>query len=97
MSIMREKSREQPRLKPKARWRLGLALAVAIAIGAVAFNKLQQAQNQATAPKPISTTKPVPAAVTALGRLEPQGEVIELSAPSSTQAPRVEQILVLRF
>lgn len=94
MSIIREKSREQPRLKPKARWRIGLALAVAIAIGGVAINKLQQAHNQAAATKPVSNTKPVAAAVTALGRLEPQGEVIELSAPSSTQAPRVEQILV---
>jgi len=74
MSIIRE-IKEQP-LKPKARWRIGLALAVAIAIGG-AINKLQQAHNQAAA-KPVSNTKPVAAAVTALGRLEPQGEVIEL-------------------
>ena len=94
MSIIQEKSREQPRLKLKARWRIGLALAVAIAIGGVALYKLQQAHNQATAPKPVASTNPVAAAVTALGRLEPQGEVIDLSAPSSTQAPRVEQILV---
>ena len=32
--------------------------------------------------------------VTALGRLEPQGEVIELSAPTSNQGSRVEQLLV---
>lgn len=32
--------------------------------------------------------------VTALGRLEPKGEVIQLSAPASSQASRVEQLLV---
>ena len=32
--------------------------------------------------------------VTALGRLEPKGEVIQLSAPGSTQANRIEQLLV---
>jgi HlyD family secretion protein len=32
--------------------------------------------------------------VTALGRLEPKGEVIQLSAAASTQASRVEQLLV---
>ena len=32
--------------------------------------------------------------VTALGRLEPQGELIQLSAPTSAQGSRVEQLLV---
>ena len=32
--------------------------------------------------------------VTALGRLEPSGEVIQVSAPSSSQADRVEELLV---
>lgn len=95
MSIMREKSRlREPRLKPKNRWRVGLALAVAIAVGAVVVNRLQQAQKQATAPTPVSSSMPTVAAVTALGRLEPQGEVIKLSAPSSAQGARVEQLLV---
>ena len=96
MSTIREKSksREQPRLKDTGRWRLGLALAAAIAIGAVALNKVQQSQNQVIVPTPVPTTKPVPTAITALGRLEPRGEVIQLSAPSSAQAPRVDQLLV---
>ena len=95
MSTIKEKSksREQPRLKLTGRWRLGLALAAAIAMGAVALNKLQSS-NQAIAPTPVPTNKPVATAVTALGRLEPQGEVIQLSAPSSAQVPRVDQLLV---
>ena len=52
--------------------------------------------------KPSSTEKElnsVPSApeiktVTALGKLEPSGEVIQVSAPSSTQGDRVEELLV---
>lgn len=96
MSIISEKSRsrEQPRLKLRGRRRIGLALAAAIAIGAVAVNRLQETQNQAIAPTPVPSSTPVAAAVTALGRLEPQGEVIQLSAPSSAQGARVEQVRV---
>ena len=36
----------------------------------------------------------VPSTVTALGRLEPRGEVIELTAPTSTQESRIESLLV---
>lgn len=94
MSMIREKSRssEQPIFKPKGRWRIGLAVAAAMTIGAVALTRLQQSQNQVTAPAPVAS--PVVTAVTALGRLEPQGEVIKLSAPSSIEGTRVEQLLV---
>ena len=44
-------------------------------------------QNTVVSPPKIST-------VTALGRLEPQGEVIKLSAPSSGNGNRVDQLLV---
>lgn len=50
------------------------------------FRAAQEAQTEVTAPQ-IST-------VTALGRIEPQGEAINLIAPTSTQENRIEQLLV---
>ena len=93
MAIIREKSktREQPRIK---RWSIGLAVAAAIATGAVSLNQMQQGQKEATEPMPVTSSTQVPTAINALGRLEPQGEVIKLAPPSSAQAARVEQILV---
>lgn len=46
-----------------------------------------------TQPQPVLVSEAV-RTVTALGRLEPKGEVIQLSAPASGQASRVEQLLV---
>ncbi|MGL5943320.1 MAG: HlyD family secretion protein, partial [Waterburya sp.] len=51
-------------------------------------------------PKPISNSAPVRTElpeikkVAALGRIEPQGEIMSLSAPTSLEAVQVEQILV---
>lgn len=99
MSINREQSefREKPLLKSKGRWYIALALGAAIAGGAFVFNRTQQSQNQATAPTPVTGSTPIATAfVTALGRLEPQGEVINLSAPSSfsLEGARVALLLV---
>ncbi len=43
---------------------------------------------------PATVTAPVIRTVTALGRLAPRGEVIKLSAPSSSQGNRVDRLLV---
>ena len=97
MSIISE--REYSGLKKERdikiqRWlKLTLAVGVGFALGAVTVGRFGQASNQATAPKPV-VSKPVVANVTALGRLEPRGEVIQLSAPSSAFGVRVDQILV---
>lgn len=73
--------------------KLALGVGVGFALGAVTVSRFGQATNQATAPVPV-VSKPVVAAVSALGRLEPRGEVIQLSAPSSAFGVRVDQILV---
>lgn len=93
---MREQSSftEEEQLKSPGRWRIILAIAAAVALGAFGFNRVQQFQNQAAEPTPAASQPPVVAAVTALGRLEPQGEVIKISAPSTAQSARVEQLLV---
>lgn len=80
-------------LKPKNRWKIGLAVAGAVALGAVAFNKFQPKPAPTT---PVAIPTPVIESAIALGRLEPQGEVIKVSAPSSAQGmgSRVDKILV---
>ncbi|MBF2063354.1 MAG: HlyD family efflux transporter periplasmic adaptor subunit [Calothrix sp. C42_A2020_038] len=59
--------------------------------GLFLFNRLRMV---ATPPKPLPVAVPQITTVTALGRLEPQGEVVKLSAPTSNQGSRVEQLLV---
>ncbi|OUL26577.1 HlyD family secretion protein [Nostoc sp. T09] len=65
-----------------------------VTAGASAYtvNKFQaDSGNKAEVATPI---QPVVKTVTALGRLEPNGEVIKLSAPTANEGNRVEQLLV---
>lgn len=75
---------------------VGLGVAGAIATGVAALYSLNLVNSSSRslqlAPSPSAT--PVARTITALGRLEPQGEVIRLSAPSSMQGARVAQLLV---
>lgn len=97
MSITSEREnselRKESESKPKNWWRIALLLAVAIALGAWAVNRFQQAQNQSQAQTP-PPSKPVATYISALGRLEPLGEVIALSAPSSVLESRLERLLI---
>lgn len=47
-----------------------------------------------SSPPPQVVSVPALKTVTALGRLEPKGEVIQLSAPATGQTSRIEQLLV---
>ncbi|AVH72159.1 HlyD family efflux transporter periplasmic adaptor subunit [Nostoc sp. 'Lobaria pulmonaria (5183) cyanobiont'] len=73
-----------------------LAIIASLAIGGISVYtvmKLQAATNEKQ--KAPVAVQPVIKTVTALGRLEPKGEVIKLSAPSSNgEGNRVEQLLV---
>ncbi len=51
-------------------------------------------QNQQTASQQPIVARSVIKTVTALGKLQPQGEVIKLSAPTSTNGNRVDRLLV---
>ncbi len=81
--------------KPVGQWRIILAIATALPTGAVFLYSLSQfrSTSQSSAP-PTPTSAPAITAVTGLGRLEPQGEVIHLSAPTSLEGARVAQLLV---
>ncbi|MEM9215276.1 MAG: ABC exporter membrane fusion protein [Cyanobacteria bacterium P01_F01_bin.150] len=74
-----------------SRWLIAGTVAL-MGSGAVALWRMQapvvQNSTRTVVDKPIITT------VTALGRLEPQGETIQLSAPSSSQGQRVERLMV---
>jgi HlyD family secretion protein len=72
-----------------------LAIIAALAVSGLsaytAFKNNNAVNQKAQAP---AVVVPEVKTVTALGRLEPKGEVIKLSAPASTQGSRVEQLLV---
>ena len=74
--------------------RLGiLAVIAALASGGIIFYGLSSFQStQKSSLPPPSVPKIIK--VTALGRLEPRGEVIQLSAPTSAEGSRVAQLLV---
>ncbi len=73
---------------------LSIGIAIA-AIGSIAIMGYFLNTSFNTAPPPTPQAKrPIKRAVTALGRLEPKGEVIQLSAAESSESNRVASLLV---
>jgi HlyD family secretion protein len=73
---------------------LSIGIAIA-AIGSIAIMGYFLNTSFNAAPPPTSPSKrPVKLAVTALGRLEPKGEVIQLSAAESSESNRIASLLV---
>lgn len=65
-----------------------------LVVGGSAGYTVWQSQSQSSQPAPIAVSEPAIKQVTALGRLEPEGEVIQLSAPATGESNRVDQLLV---
>ncbi|MBW4552052.1 MAG: ABC exporter membrane fusion protein [Aphanocapsa sp. GSE-SYN-MK-11-07L] len=82
--------------KPVAQRPFLIAIATAFLAGGISFyGILKLSQEFPERPATASANRPpVITAVTGLGRLEPQGEVINLSAPTSVEGVRVRQLLV---
>jgi HlyD family secretion protein len=80
--------------KPITRWAIALSLVGAIGTGAVALYSLDRVRQRPAELPPTPVASPTLRAVTALGRLEPEGEVVQLSASTSLQQARVAQLLV---
>lgn len=82
--------------KPLTRWGLAIAVAASLASGATALYSLRIASQRPAelSPSPSSDATPAIESVSALGRLEPDGEVIRVSAPISLQGARVARVLV---
>jgi HlyD family secretion protein len=74
---------------------IAIAAIATLAVGSISFYAIQQSRSaeQQKAQQQLAQIPEVKT-VTALGRLEPKGEVIKLSAPASTEGSRVEQLLV---
>lgn len=75
--------------------RLILATSIALATAIVSFFSYIRFRPsiQTESPTPVNTT-PARVAITALGRIEPEGKVIQLSAPNSVSGSRVEKLFV---
>ena len=79
-------------LKTVSPWVTGIAVVTSVSLGIASYFVISQAQKPN--PMPASSPSVAPAlAVTALGRLEPQGEVIKLSV-ANAQDSRVDKLLV---
>ena len=82
-------------VKPKFQQTTILAAIAALAAGGTLIYGLKTFQStQKSSLPPPAASVPEITKVTALGRLEPRGEVIQLSAPTSVEGSRVAQVLV---
>ncbi len=82
--------------KPRSRVPIILAISLGISAALISFyavTRYVMSQSEKQVVRPVKTT-PARVAVTALGRIEPLGEVRKLSAPSSLSGVRVERIFV---
>lgn len=86
------KLREQPIEQPKIWWSIAVALPIVIAAGLLGTAKIEQLKKLASS----VSINPVTNSVSAVGRLEPRGEVIKISTPTAgVQAgSRVQQLLI---
>jgi HlyD family secretion protein len=77
-----------------AKWAIAIAAVGMVSVGTLfAVNNLRpQASEDAVTPQTIAS--PILESVTALGRLEPQGEAIQLSPPATLGAAKVSKLLV---
>jgi HlyD family secretion protein len=80
--------------KPKNQLLLGLVIIATATTGVITYYSISQSGLVAAKPSPDAEVVPAPQKVTALGRLEPQGEVIKLSAPLALDGDRVAKLLV---
>ncbi|MDZ8085183.1 MAG: ABC exporter membrane fusion protein [Nostoc sp. DedQUE12b] len=82
---------------PKSILRPSVAIGITISllVGGISFYIVKRWQNYANSELQVPATQlPQLKTVTALGRLEPQGKVIKLSAAVSAEGSRVEKLLV---
>lgn len=77
--------------KLKSPWIIAL---IALCVGGAAIGLVWQQSQQTVVPSAQIDRQPAIATITALGKLQPIGEVIKLSAPTSANGNRVDRLLV---
>lgn len=80
--------------KPEKKWLLPLSIAGIVVIGAAAVYTINAINRESAESVPPATEAHAIRAVTALGRLEPEGEVIQLAPPPDLGGTRIGQLLV---
>jgi HlyD family secretion protein len=80
----------RPILRPRI---ILVIIAALVAAGFSIYTARKISQKPEVQPAPVAVVPEV-TTVTALGRLEPKGEIVKLSAPSSMEGNRVEKLLV---
>jgi HlyD family secretion protein len=93
--MIKEHKEKQLLIKRVGQWLIILVATITIFKGKSVLSSLSRLRSAFHSPAP-ERAKMTPAiiAVTGLGRLEPQGEVTHLSAPTSIEGTRVKEILV---
>ncbi len=82
-------------VKPRNKWLIAsIITATAITGGIVIYGISQYGQVSQTSTSESIQTKPIAPKITALGRLEPEAEVIKLSAPLALDGDRLVELLV---
>lgn len=90
MSTVDEKSKFKVE-QPKVWLSVAVALPVVLAAGLLATTRMEQLKKLTSA----VSVAPIPNTISAIGRLEPKGEIIKLSAPAGLSGnSRVQQLLV---
>ncbi|MBD2355318.1 ABC exporter membrane fusion protein [Tolypothrix sp. FACHB-123] len=92
-------NKESPLFKqPVQKWQIVLGVSVVVAAGLASFfalSRLFYRSNFYTRPTETpQKVAPAKVAITALGRLQPEGEITYLSAPNSINGVRVEKLLI---
>jgi HlyD family secretion protein len=80
---------EKTLLTPTGKWMIGGVIALALGIAALGVSQINR--RPAPPPQPDVSTQPQAGKVTALGRIEPAGEVFKIGGPSGE---RIGQLLV---
>ena len=80
-------------IKPQNKWLISSIVAATAVTGGIAYGISQSGRVSQTTLDSVPT-KPIAPKVTSLGRLEPETETIELSAPLALDGDRVAELLV---